>query len=313
MIIVFGSINMDHNLQVRRFPKAGETVLSSSYTLLPGGKGANQSFAAARLGAKTAIVGIVGDDGMGLRVLNHLKRNEVMTSGVATSEDLPTGMASVIKNSKEENQIIVVSGANVQINAEQAPVDIFNENNILLVQIEVPIEQTKRVIKNAKAKGAKIILNLAPVAEISKDILQDVDYLIVNSIEARQLGQGLGVDIDTKAEKLAAIFAKQGDLTCIITRGPKGVVAVQADGTGWTLPSVDLGEHVRDTTGAGDCFCGTFAACLHEKKLFSEALRVSIVASGLSCMGEGTQESYPYLADIEQKLESFPKVKKIAV
>ena len=313
MIIVFGSIHMDNSLRVRKFPQAGETALSSSYSLLPGGKGANQAFAAARLGAKTAIVGKVGDDGMGLRVLNHLKRNEVMTSGVATSEDLPTGMASVIKNAKGDSQIIVASGANTQISAEQAPVDIFNDNNYLLVQMEVPVEETKRVIKNAKAKGTKIVLNLAPVAEISKDILQDVDYLIVNSIEARQLAKSLGFELDKDVKKLASIFAKQGDLTCIITRGPESVVAVQADGAGWNVPAIDLGEQVIDTTGAGDCFCGTFTACLHEKKLFSEALRMATVASGLSCMAEGTQESYPYSADIEKKLESFPKVKKIAV
>jgi len=313
MIIVFGSIHMDHNLRVRKFPKAGETALSSSYTLLPGGKGANQAFAAARQGAKTAIVAMVGDDGMGLRVLNHLKRNEVMTSGVARSEELPTGMASVIKDSKGENQIIVASGANTQISADQAPIDIFNEENLLLVQMEVPIEETKKVIRNAKAKGSKVILNLAPVAEISKDVLKDVDYLIVNSIEAHQLAKSLGLDLDTGVEKLASIFAKQGDLTCIITQGPKNVIAVQADGAGWSVPAADLGDKVVDTTGAGDCFCGTFAACLHEKKLFSEALRMATVASGLSCLSEGAQESYPYLADIEKKLESFEKVKRISV
>ncbi len=313
MIIVFGSIHMDHNLRVKKFPKAGETTLSSSYTLLPGGKGANQAFAAARLGSKTAIVGKVGDDGMGMRVLTHLKRNEVMTSGVATSEDLPTGMASVIRDAKGESQIIISSGANTQINAEQAPVDIFNDEKTLLVQMEVPVEQTKQVIKNAKAKGSTIILNLAPVAEISKDILEDVDYLIVNSIEAEQLGKSLGLDIKKDAKKLAAIFAKQGDLTCIITQGPKEVIAVQPNGVGWVVPSIDLGDQVIDTTGAGDCFCGTFAAGLDQKKLFSDSLRMATVASGLSCLSEGTQEAYPYLADIEKKLENFPKVQKIGV
>ena len=254
---------------------------------------------------------MVGDDGMGLRALNHLKRNEVMTSGVARAEELPTGMATVIRDSKGESQIIMALGANMEVSAEQAPDAIFNENNILLVQMEVPLEQTMEVIKNARAKGSQIILNLAPVAEISKEILSQVDYLIVNSIEAYQLGKGLGIDIDKEPQKLASTLAKLGDLTCIVTRGPKGCVAVKKGGETLSLEGMPLGDEAIDTTGAGDCFCGSFAAGFHQKKPFEECLRVATVASGLSCMREGAQDSYPYLSDIEEKLENFPKPAKI--
>lgn len=304
MIIVFGSINMDLNVNVKHFPDAGETVLSPSYTMTPGGKGANQAMAAARAGAKTAIIGKIGDDGPGLRILKHLKRNEVMTSGVATSMALPTGMAMVAKQRNGENRIIVASGANIEVNAEQAPEEVFHEGNVLLVQMEVPIEQNAIVMKHARTKGSKVIMNLAPALTVPKALLSLVNYLIVNQIEARQLAERLNINIDGSPTKLAQALAKEGNLTCIVTLGPEGIVAVEPNGKGLTIPSMNV-EEVKDTTGAGDCFCGTFAACIHEGKDLNTALRMATVASGLSCAHEGTQASYPYLAEIEEAMEGF--------
>ncbi len=306
MLVVFGSIHMDHHLRVKKFPKVGESVFSSSYSLFPGGKGANQAFASARIGAKTALVGKVGDDGMGMRVIKHLKRNEVMTSGIATSEELLTGMASVIKNTKGDDQIIIASGANEEIHASQAPADIFNENSVLLVQMELSMEHTEQVIKNAKSKGSKIILNMSPVAEFSMSLLKLVDYLIINSIEADKLAKSLGLPTEDKAKKLASLLAKQGDLTCVVTRGEKGSVMAVPKGTTYEVPAGKFGK-IIDKSAAGDCFCGTFAACIYKKRLASEALRYAAVAASLSCTVEGAQESFPFLADIEEKLENFPK------
>ncbi len=310
MIIVFGSINMDMNIKTKVFPEVGETVLSQSYTSTPGGKGANQALAAARTGTKTALVGKVGDDGAGLRILNNLKRHEVMTSGVAKSEDFPTGRAIILKEKSGENRIIVVSGANALVDADQAPTDIFRPENVLLVQMEVPLEQNALVMKNAKDKGSKVILNLAPSLSIPKQVFSLVDFLIVNQIEAKRLGERLGIDVVDDTLALAKRLAKEGNLTCIVTMGPDGVIAVEANGKGWQLPSMKL-DDVIDTTGAGDCFCGTFAACIHEGRPLAVALKMSTVASGLSCLKEGTIESYPYLDDIEEAMESFGEVKPI--
>ena len=307
MIIVFGSINMDINIRLKAFPEAGETVLSQSYTSTPGGKGANQALASARAGAKTALVGKVGDDGPGLRILNYLKRHEVMTSGVSKSEDFPTGMAVVTKEKSGDNRIIVALGANALVDAEQAPPDIFRPENVLLTQMEVPIEQNAVVMKNAKDKGAKVILNLAPSLSIPKQLLSLVDFLIVNQIEAKQLGGRLGIDTKNDTAKLAQSLAKDGKLTCIVTMGADGVIAVSPDGKGVQLPSMKL-EEVVDTTGAGDCFCGTFAACIHEGRPMALALKMATVASGLSCMKQGTLQSYPYLSDIEEAMENFADV-----
>ena len=304
MLIVFGSINMDLNLNLKRFPDAGETVLSPSYTMTPGGKGANQAMAAARAGTKTALIGKVGDDGQGLRLLNYLKRNEVMTSGVAKSTEYPTGMAVIGKEQSGENRIIVASGANIEVHADQAPSDIFHDKNILLVQMEVPREQTAVVMKNAKDKGSKVIMNLAPALAIPRELLSLVDYLIVNQIEARQLAKKLDISIEDDPTLLAKALASQGNVTCIVTLGPDGIVAVEPNGKGYKVPSMRI-EDVQDTTGAGDCFSGTFAACIHEGKDLGTALRMATVASGLSCKNEGTMESYPYLSDIEEAMEDF--------
>ena len=310
MIIVFGSINMDLNIKLKRFPDAGETILSPSYTMTPGGKGANQAMAAARAGSKTAIIGKVGDDGPGMRILQHLKRNEVMTSGVAQSTTFPTGMAMVAKEKGGDNRIIVASGANIEVSADQAPIEVFHDKNVLLVQMEVPMEQNAIVMKNAKDKGAKVIMNLAPALTVPKALLSLVDYLVVNQIEARQLAKKLQINIDDDPAKLAQSLAKEGSLTCIVTLGPEGIVAVEANGKGLKIPSMKI-ENVVDTTGAGDCFCGTFAACIHEGKDLNTALRMATVASGLSCRAEGTQASYPYLADLEESMEGFAEATPI--
>jgi len=303
MLIVFGSINMDLTVRVKQFPPKGDVVLSSNYKMSPGGKGANQSLAAARYGAKTALVGKVGDDGNGLRILNNLKRNGVMTSGVAKSEDFPTGMAMVMKEKTGDVRTILASGANATISAEQAPADILHKDNVLLVQMELPLEQNAIVMKRAKENGAPVIMNLAPALSIPKELTFLIDYLIVNQIEARQMAKKFGMEPEKDTKELARKIAMDGKMTVIITMGENGVVASDKAGSVTQLKSYKP-KQVEDTTGAGDCFCGTFAACLHEGKRFKDALKIATVASGLSCEKPGTMSSYPYLEEIEEALES---------
>jgi len=304
MIVVFGSINMDMNLGVKSFPQAGETVISPFYDMSPGGKGANQALAAARIGAKTAIVGKTGDDGMGTRILNSLRRNEVMTSGTSQSEALPTGMAMVMRDSSGDNRVIVASGANSEINAEQVPNEILREGNYVLLQMEVPAEQNINVMERAKEHGAKVILNLAPAIKITKHALELVDYLIVNELEAAQFAEVLGLNAKDDALQIARALSKDGDLTCIVTLGKHGAVAVTQKGDAWKVPPLKI-ENPLDTTGAGDCFCGTLAAFLHNGMSLAPALKRASIAAGLACRKKGTQSSYPYSADIEEYLDQI--------
>jgi ribokinase len=301
---------MDVNMRVPPFPRAGETLLSPTYDMSPGGKGANQAMAASKSGARTAIVGKVGDDGMGHRILANLRRHEVMTSGVATSDVLPTGMAFVIQESSGENQIIVASGANHDVSAEQVPDEILKEGNLVLCQMELPINETIKVLERARELGAVTVLNLAPAGAFPQSALPLVDFLILNEIEAEMLAAEYKMDRKQDLRKLAQEFAKKGNLTCIVTLGSQGSFAVNASGQGWKVPALRL-EKVVDTTGAGDCFCGTFAAAIHGKKMLDQALRRASIAASLSCLEQGAQDSYPFVGDIEEALESFPEGEKI--
>lgn len=310
MIIVFGSINMDVNMEVAVFPKAGETILSPDYEMGPGGKGANQSLAAARNGVKTAIVGKVGDDGMGNRILTNLRRNEVMTSGVATSDFLPTGMAFVVREKTGENLIIVASGANSDVSSAQVPDEILKPGNILLLQMEIPINESFALLERAKKLGVTTILNLAPAFKITQKAMDLLDYLIVNEHEARVMAEAVNISPDQDLMAIAKALALKGSLNCIITLGKDGAVAATEKGDMWRVPA--LAVDVVDTTGAGDCFCGTFAASIHEKLGIADALRRASVAASLSCAKTGAQDSYPYIADVEEALQSFAQAQKIS-
>jgi ribokinase len=310
MIIIFGSINMDMVVPVGKFPAAGETVLSPRYDMLPGGKGANQALAAARVGPKTALVGCVGDDGIGLRMLNGLKRDGVITSGVAQS-DLPTGMAVILTNEKGENEIVVVSGANADAKADQIPDEILKSSHVLLLQGETPPQENWTLLERAKKRGVTTILNLAPVVEIPRETLAHIDYLVVNQIEARQIAQALKLDLDEDAAKLARALAQQARLTCIVTLGAQGSLAVTPDGHTIRVPALKIGN-VVDTTGAGDAYCGTLAAALYSRKTLTDAMKLASVAGSLACTKRGAQDSFPYIGEIEEKLEQLGPAEQFA-
>ncbi len=304
MIIVFGSINMDLNVGLGNFPQPGETIISLDYRTTPGGKGANQALAAARCGQKTALVGKVGDDGMGLRILNSLRRNEVLTSGVATSDVLPTGLAIVMRDKTGENRIVLAAGANAEVQSDQVPNEILGPANVLLIQMETPWQQSLEVMKRARDYGAKIVFNAAPVRRFAQEALTFADYLVVNEVEAVQLAQMLGLPEEKEFPRLAKILASKTGGPCIITLGPHGLVCVDRDGHGWKVGALPV-QKVVDTAGAGDCFCGTFAAAIHNKISLPLALKRASVAAGLSILKPGIQEAYPYSADVEEHLSAL--------
>lgn len=305
MIIVFGSINIDLSLSVKTFPQRGETVMGGDYEMLSGGKGANQALAAARTGAKVAMVGRIGDDGMGLRVINSLRRAGVLTSGVALSEEHPTGLAVVLHDEEGESQIIVSPGANIETIADQVPDEILLPKNMLLMQTETPAQENWLLLERAKANGTTTILNLAPAIRIPQKALSNVDYLIVNETEAAQIAGILGLDADNDTLRLAGALAEKGNLNCIVTIGPGGSVAVTKDRETITVKAFEV-ETIVDRTGAGDAYCGTLAAALHMGKPLETAMAMASVAGSLACTKVGTQSAYAYLAEIEEALPNLP-------
>lgn len=305
MIIVFGSISMDMNIPVGHLPKPGETVLGETYLMSPGGKGANQALAAARLEVKVALGGKVGDDGMGLRALHSLRRAAVMTSGVGESPDFPTGCAVITRDAKGNNQMVVAAGANATVTDDQIPDEILKPGNIVMVQMELPLEQTERLIRRAKHGGAKIILNLSPVRHIAEDALKMVDILIMNEFEAEQARELFGLHGVQARAALAIALARLTAGTCVITLGEDGSIAAGHDGKIIAVPSLEITD-VVDTAGAGDAYCGTMAARLHDGKPLADAMRWAAVAGSLACREAGTQESFVYRADIEEHLKDLP-------
>jgi ribokinase len=303
MIIVFGSINMDMFIDSDRMPEVGETVVCPSYETSPGGKGANQALAALRAGAKVALVGRSGDDGMGTRIVTNLRREGVMTSGVAQSSQ-PTGCAIILRGPHGENRIIVASGANAEVSADQVPDEILKPGNVVLMQMETPPEENWKLLERAKKLGAMTILNAAPARPIPKEVFPLIDVLIINEIEARQLTGQMDIKADTDVLKQAAALSSAGPLTCIITLGAKGSVAWTKENKPFHVPALKIDE-VVDTTGAGDAWCGTLATALYQGIPLEDAMKRASVAASLSCMKKGAHESFPYLGDIEDNLSKL--------
>ncbi|MES2729853.1 MAG: ribokinase [Pseudomonadota bacterium] len=305
MIIVFGSLSMDMNIHVPHMPVGKEPVISPQYLLTPGGRGGNQALAAARVGGKVALVGRVGDDDMGQNLLDFLRKNGVMVSGVARS-DMPTGCAIVLRDNAGHNQMIVTSGANAETQNDQVPDEILTPQNFVLVQMELKLEETVKLLERAHARGTKTILNLAPAIMIPKAAVQYVDYLIVNSIEGRKMAERMGLSVEDSATKLAYGLARAGNMTVIMTLGKHGSIAVQPDGRGFEVPILEIGqETVVDVTGAGDCYTGTLAGCLQEGRNLLDSMKLASIAGTLACQKVGAQASYPYFGYVEERLSEL--------
>ena len=303
MIIVFGSLNIDMIMPVGHFPKPGETVLcSADYLSHPGGKGSNQAVAAARGGAKVAVVGKVGDDSFGRRSINNLKNQSIWASGIGISDQRPTGCATIAVDSSGANISIVAPGANLEATSDQVPDEVFTSRNIVLAQLEVPSQETFSVLARAHAGGATTILNASPAENMTREGLKNIDYLIINEVEAHQLACNLGIT-ETDPRLIAKAITQMENLTCIITLESKGSVAVRGNDT-FVVRTLKI-EPV-DTTGAGDTFCGIFAACLQAGYDWLKAMHYAGVGAALSCLGLGAQGGMPFLEDIEPHIDKVP-------
>jgi len=308
MIVVFGSINIDLIMQMKHFPSPGETVLTPAYEWMCGGKGMNQAVAAARAGAKFALVGMVGDDGFGTRATNALRREGILTSGIGLS-NRPTGCATIFIDQHGENQIVVAQGANRDVTPEQLPDDILGPANVLLLQMELADDVNWPVLELSHKCGARTILNLAPAHALPREALQHLDYLIVNRIEAEQIATRLGLKIETDALKLAHVLSKNCSLTCIITLSGHGSVAVSNE-VGWRVPVLKV-PHVVDTTGSGDTYCGVFAAAIHQRVPLIEAMKRASVAGSLSVQAKGAQTVMPHSDEIAAHMGELGPVERV--
>ncbi len=283
MIVVFGSINLDLIFPVPHIPAPGETVLGSSVRIEPGGKGANQAVAAARDGATVVMAGAVGRDNLADGALRLLRDMNVDLTRVIET-DSSTGCASIAVNPSGENAIAVGSGANLLARQTQVEDALLCAGNTVVLQMEVPAKETAALIQRARAKGARIILNLAPAAALPEAALRAIDVLVVNETEGAWLATHL------HCTDAAASLRDRLGVVIVRTLGSAGLEVASPDGVS-TIPARAI--VAIDTTAAGDCFVGVLAAALDRGATMTAALHRATAAAALCCTRPGSQGSIP--------------------
>ncbi len=290
-IVVLGSINMDLVVRTEVMPRPGETARGKDFVTIPGGKGANQAAAAARLGARVEMVGRVGADSFGPVLLENLRQQGVGTGHVQMDSGAASGIAMIIVDSRGENSIVVDPGANgcVGIDDVHGAQDLMVGADYLLLQLEVPLPVVKGAIDAARSLDLPVILNAAPAYSVAPDLMQGVYCLVVNESEARAL-TGLQVSSVQDARDAAHQMIGWGVTVVIVTLGAQGAFVVSA-GLEAHVPARKV--KVVDTTAAGDAFIGGLAVALGNRDDLVEAVRYATCVGTLATMVHGAQTSLP--------------------
>jgi ribokinase len=268
-VLVLGSLNVDLVTHVERHPAPGETVLGDGLARLAGGKGANQAVAAAAAGADVVMIGAVGADDAGGAYVERLRGLGIDTDAIAVLPDEPTGTALIVVDASGENTIVVAAGANGHVGDDAlAIVDAAAPGDVLLAQLEIPLETVAEACRRAAERGVRVVLNAAPYSVLPADVVALADPVVVNEHEARLLAETSGLPS-----------------SLLVTFGASGT-----DWDGLRLPAVEVpADELVDTTGAGDAFCGALAAALARGEEREPALRAALAAGAESVRHEGAQ------------------------
>lgn len=292
-VIVLGSINIDLVISVDRLPKIGETILGNQIDYMIGGKGSNQAVACSRIGRPVTMLGKVGKDTFGNTLLEHLSREKVITDRIVQESSLFSGMASIFKY-QGNNSIVVIAGANEVVDSEylRKNLDVFNKGDVLLCQLEIPIDTVKEAFIEAKKRGLTTILNPAPYHPRTAELLPFTDIITPNETEAAELfNTSFDSSDDEAIETLIKDFCKKNTLEIIVTRGENGVSFSNLE---HVYHQRSLSVPVIDTTGAGDTFNGILAGCLLDDKIdLNQAVNFATIGATLSVQKLGAQTAMP--------------------
>jgi len=299
-LVVLGSVNADHVLQVPSFPRPGETLHGKGYAVIPGGKGANQAVAAARLGADVAFIACVGDDSFGTNIREAFKADGMNVDGVMVEKDTPTGIAMIQVSATGENSICISAEANECLTpARLKPFHyLISDADMLLMQLETPIESIQKAAQIAKQANTKVVLNPAPAQPLTDQLLQLVDIITPNETEAEQL-TGIKVSDMQSAQQAAKSLHAKGIELVMITLGSEGVWVSQ-NGQGEQIKGFSV--KAIDTTAAGDTFNGALLTRLIEGAKLAEAIVFAHAAAAITVTGIGAQTSIPYRGDVDKFL-----------
>ena len=298
-ILVVGSLNMDFVIDVENMPKAGETILGKGVSLVPGGKGANQAYAVGKLGGDVAMIGAVGKDVYGDKLIDNLKSVGVNVEGIERLDDAVTGNAFITVDEKGENSITVIQGANAVLNTEiiDKHIDLIKECKVVIMQLEIPLEVVSYVKTVAKCYGKKVILDPAPAkSDLPEGFLSGFDIVKPNETELQTL---LSEKLDTTEELTdgAKRLRSKGIETVIVTLGGDGSLLVTEDGS-----ELFEAQKVKavDTTAAGDSFTAAFALQMVSGYSYEESIRFGNRVSAIAVTRKGAQTSIPTMEEVKE-------------
>ena len=301
-ICVIGSIGYDLTTYMYKFPKAGETIVGKKFIQNPGGKGDNQVIASARVGGDVTFIGAVGDDNYGELLKKNLEENKVKTH-MKIVTNMSSQIATILIDESGENRIVIVPGANNFVDKKQIDdnFDIIKECDIILMQLEIPMETVEYVVDKFYELNKIIILNPAPGAELSDNIIKKCTYLTPNENEIGLITKMPYDTIDNIKSAAKCLFDK-GAQNVLVTLGEKGAY-LKNKNDDIIIPTLKV--KALDTTGAGDCFNGVFAACLAMGKNAIEAIKYANVASSISVTRSGAVPSLPYKNEVDEKFKEY--------
>jgi ribokinase len=301
-IVVVGSSNTDMVVRVPTLPRPGETVIGGSFFTARGGKGANQAVAAARAGGSVSLVACLGDDALGDETLAALAADGIAVDQVRRATDTRSGVALILVDERGENSIAVAPGANARLAPEQVAecADLLSPGDVLLVQLEIPIESVLAAARAASRAGARVILNPAPARELPQELLALVSVLTPNESEAARLA-GVSAGGAQALDAAATALLRLGVGAVVVTLGAAGAYVATPE----RRETIDaFPAEARDTTGAGDVFNGAMAVALAEGKGLADAVRFANAAAAISVTRDGAQPASPYRAEILALLDA---------
>ena len=290
-LTVVGSLNTDLVIRAPKLPETGETVTGGEFSIFPGGKGANQAVAAARLGAEVTMVGCVGGDDFGRRLVDGLKAEGIDAVHVRVDPDVVSGVAFITVDSAARNTIVVASGANARVSVYDvdAARDAIGASQVLLLQLEVPVEVVAHAAAQARRSGCRVILDPAPAHPLPDDLYPNLDVINPNEVEAKLL-TGISIDDPQAAGRAADQLVSRGCKVVVIKMGARGAF-LAGGGAREMVPAIPV--DAVDSTAAGDAFAGALAVALAEGKSLEPAVRFANATAAISVTRMGAQPSMP--------------------
>ena len=295
-ICVIGSLNMDLVVNVDTMPKPGQTIIGSNFKEVPGGKGANQAVAMARLNGNVSMIGKVGEDGFGTTIINSLKNDKVDTTYIQTAKGA-TGVALITVDKNAQNSIVVSPGANFEVKEDDIDnnIEAIKNSDIVVLQLETPLNTIKYALNKAKELNKYTILNPAPAVKLDDEIIKNVDLLTPNETELEILS-GVSIETEEDIQKAAQIMIEKGVKELIVTLGSKGSLYINKEKS---MFKKAYKVEAVDTTAAGDSYTGALAVALSQDKNIEDAMDFASKVGALSVLKEGAQSSLPTLEDVK--------------